>query len=70
MSAGVRRKTLSVHCMVCRFEQVVSCEVLYTYVTPTLEVNLSPLYMLSECCLREEVERKFYKSVANLRDGF
>jgi len=31
MSAGIRRKTLSIYRMVCRFEQVVSCEVQSTY---------------------------------------
>jgi hypothetical protein len=43
MSAAIRRKTLSIYCMVCRFEQVVYCEVQYTDVTPTLEFNLSNL---------------------------
>lgn len=70
MSAGGRRKTLSVYCMVCRSEQVVNCQVQSTYVLPTLEVNVSLLNMLSDCSLREEVKRKFCNSVANLRDGF
>ena len=61
MSAGVKRKSLSVYCMACRFEQMVSCEVQSIYVPPTLEVNVSPLNMLSDCSLREVVKRKFFK---------
>ena len=70
MSAGIRRQAQAVylHCMVCRFEHVVSCKVQSTYVTSTLEVNVSPLNILSDCSLREEVKRKFCKSVANLHD--
>jgi hypothetical protein len=48
MSAAIRRKTPSIYYMVCRFEQVVSCEVQYTDVTPTLEINVNTLNMLSD----------------------
>ena len=36
---------------------------------PTLAVKVSPLNVLSDCSLREEVKRKFYKTAENLRDG-